>query len=163
LDARKFVATKKQIVDPGKWGQGGNRGMPKTAFPLSKTRSFQLGKCWSWRVDRIAAGGIQGRILTAFEPSKEKFLAWLAIERQEGTAIVARYEFHGDEPGWHCHSLCAPIDGIPVALVKPYGTMRIPAARHRHRRLTFGMTEMSALALSFRVFRVTGKSEGGLV
>ena len=163
MRAREFVSHPKRVIERGKWGQGGTRGMPKTAFPLSKSRSFQLGKSWLWRVDRLAVGAIHGRLLTAFEPSKEKFLSWLLIERQAGNAMVARYEFHGDEPGWHCHCLAGAVDRIPVAVVKPYGTIRIPAARHHHRRLSFGITETSALALSFKVFRVEDKPEGALV
>ncbi len=163
MRTRAFIAQPKRIVDRGRWAAGGSRLMPKSAFPLSKTRAFQLGKSWMWRVDRIAAGGLHGRLLIAFEPSKEKFLAWLSIERQEGHAVVARYEFHGDEPGWHCHSLCGQIDQIPVGVVKPYGTQRIPAARHFHKRQTFAITEVSALSLAFRFFRIEDRPEDALV
>lgn len=163
MQVRKLIREPKALIEPGKWADGGSRGMPKSAFPLSKTRSFQLGKSWRWRVDRISVSGMEGRLLTALEPSKEKFLAWLSLCRGNEFSIIARYEFHGDEPGWHVHSLCGNVAKIPVAVVKPYGTLRIPKANNLHRRSEFGVTERDAISLSFKVFRVEAGAKGSLI
>lgn len=160
----RFIEKAKRLVEAGRWADGGPRTMPKTAFPLSRTRSFQLGKKWRWRVDRLDVDGVEARLLTAIEPGKEKFLAWLSVKKGEDYAIVARYEFHGaGEPGWHGHSLCGRLADIPVAVVKPYGTMRIPQARRRHRRGLFGVTESNAIAISFKKFRVSERPEDVMI
>jgi hypothetical protein len=163
MNVRQFIRQPKQIIEAGKWADGGTRGMPKSAFPLSKSRSFQLGKKWRWRVDRVAVEDTECRLLTAFEPAHEKFMAWLSICRGADYAIVARYEFHGDEPGWHVHSTCGRVSQIPVAVVKPYGTMRLPKASDPHRRNAFTITEMDAVSVSFRVFRVMALAEDGFL
>lgn len=165
VKVRALITARKKLVEAGDWLGGGSvRKMPKTAFPLSPTRSFVLGKRWRWRVDKLEVVGTEARLLTAFEPSREKFLSWLSLGRDGGYAIVARYEFHGeDEPGWHGHCLDTTVARIPIGQVKPYGTVRVPAARGRHRRTTYEVTEASALATSFRVFRVENVPEDAML
>ncbi len=103
-------------------------------------------------------------MLTAFRAETEDYLAWLSIERLRGEhSLVARYEYHGYEPGWHCHAVCGSLDKLPVAVVKPYGTMRAPHARNRHRRPSYGVTEQNALSVSMGFFKVMTFAEDGFL
>lgn len=135
--------------------------MPKSAFPLSRTRSWRLGFKWSWRVDVLDVDGHECRLLTAFEPSKEGFEACLTLLRDGAHVVVARLEYHGAEPGWHCHVSCDDLASLPAGIVKPYGIKRLPHPTARHRRVTYEMTEMSALSTSFGFFRVNEASPMG--
>ena len=97
--------------------------------------------------------------MTALDAGTERFLAWLSVRRGDEYAIIARYEFHGDHPGWHVHAQCGLVSGLTAAQVKPYGTRRLPTANRRHRRIGYDITEAGAVAASFRVFRVISGNE----
>lgn len=159
MNVRDLIRRPKRLSSAGKWADDGARGMPKSAFPLSRTRSFQLGRKWRWRVDLLDIDNGEARLLTALEPGTERFLAWLSVRRGDEFAIVVRYEFHGDHPGWHVHSQCGLVSGLKAAQIKPYGTQRVPAANRRHRRTEYDITETGAVAASFRVFRVISGDE----
>ena len=159
MNVRDLIRSPKRLASAGKWSDGGARGMPKSAFPLSRTRSFQLGKKWRWRVDLLDIDQGEARLLTALDAGTERFLAWLSVRRGDEYAIIARYEFHGDHPGWHVHSQCGLVSGLTAAQVKPYGTRRLPTANRRHRRIGYDITEAGAVAASFRVFRVISGNE----
>jgi hypothetical protein len=156
MRARELILKPKQITKAGDWKSQAT--MPKTAFPLSPTRQFRLGPKWIWRVDVLECENVECRLLTAFEPMKQTFVAWLSYERGGGYTLVARLEFHGDEPGWHCHSNCGPVSDIPIGVVKPLGTVRVPKARAFHRRTDYDITESDALAKSFKFFRVQAEA-----
>lgn len=156
MRARELILKPKRIIKAGDWKSGTR--MPKTAFPLSPSRQFQLGPKWTWRVDVLECEGVECRLLTAFEPMKQIFVAWLSYARGGGYTLVARLEFHGDEPGWHGHSRCGLISDIPIGVVKPQGTVRIPKARAFHRRTDYDITESDALAKSFKFFRVKAQA-----
>ena len=155
MNVRDLIRRPKRVSSTGDWADGGARGMPKSAFPLSRSRSFQLGRKWRWRVDLLEIEGGEARLLTALDPGTERFLAWLSVRRGDDFAIVARYEFHGDHPGWHIHSQCGLVAGLTAAQIKPYGSRRIPAANRRHRRVDYGVTEAGAIAAAYRVFRIS--------
>lgn len=161
MRVRELILKQKKIVVAGTWATG--KPMPATAFPLSKSRQLRLGRQWTWRVDRVAIGDSECRLLTAFQPQKHTFIGWLALVRGEAAAVLARLEYHGDEPGWHCHAMCGDVHDAPVGVVKPYGVQRLPKARAFHRRRAFEITEDVALSKSFGFFRVTGSPEGTLV
>jgi hypothetical protein len=156
MRARELILKSKRITKAGDWKSGAR--MPKTAFPLSPSRQFQLGPKWRWRVDVLECEGVECRLLTAFEPMKQTFVAWLSYVRAGGYTLVARLEFHGDEPGWHCHSNCGPVSDIPIGVVKPMGTVRVPKARDFHRRTDYDMTDSDALAKSFKFYRVQAEA-----
>jgi hypothetical protein len=156
MRAQELILKPKPIVKAGDWKSG--QRMSKTVFPLSPTRPFQLGPKWTWRVDVLDCDGVECRLLTAFEPMKQTYIAWLSYAKGGGYTLAVRLEFHGDEPGWHCHSCCGPVSNIPVGIVKPLGTMRIPKARAFHRRTAYDMTESDALAKSFKFFRVQAEA-----
>lgn len=158
--ARELILKPKSITKPGEWK---TRRIPRGQFPLGRGRYFQLGTRWSWRVDILAVDGVECRLLTAFEPSKESFLAWLTYRRGTSYVVVARLEMHGAEPGLHCHASCAPVSQLPEGVVKPFGVLRVPKARAFHRRTVYEITESEALARSFGFFRVTATPEGSML
>jgi hypothetical protein len=137
--------------------------MAKTAFPLSRTRSYILGARWTWRVDVLALAASEGRLLTAFEASTEQFLAMLTYRRGDVYVVVGRLEYHGHEPGLHCHSACDSLAAMQAAVVKPYGTRRFPKNKAFHRRTGYEMTQVTALETSFEFFNVTAAPDGAMV
>jgi hypothetical protein len=161
MRARELISGPKILTKAGDWKTG---KMTRNAFPLSRTRNFQLGVRWTWRVDMLEIDGNECRLLTAFEPSKNGFLAWLSYRRGDSYTMVARLEFHGSEPGLHCHSSCDDLHNVQVGVVKPYPSVRLPSARAKHRRDQFSMmTEASALSTSFGFFRVTMTPSGAMI
>jgi hypothetical protein len=158
--ARELILKPKTVTKAGEWKTG---KMTRSAFPLSRTRAFQLGVRWTWRVDVLEIDRVECRLLTAFEPLKQGFIAWLSYQRGDSYAVVARLEFHGAEPGSHCHATCDSISETPTGIVKPFGTQRMPRYGTRHRRTKYEMTETSALSMSFGFFKVKGTPEGAMI
>lgn len=138
--------------------------MPTNAYPLARRTGIVLGRGWHWRVDTLDAKGTALQLLTAFYPPKEEFRSWLGWRRHDGlVVIIARYEFHGTHPGWHCHCACCDVADIEPAQPLHRQFIRLPKAESRHRRNEFDITEGSALAQAFRFYRVTGTPEGMLL
>jgi hypothetical protein len=160
MRARQLIQRPKVLIKAGDWKAG---KMTRNAFPMSRTRNFQLGVRWIWRVDVLEIDGTECRLLTAFEPSKNGFLAWLSYRRGDSYTMVARLEFHGSEPGLHCHASCDDLHNVQTGVVKPYPSVRLPNARAKHRRDRCGITEASALATSFGFFRVTMTPNGAML
>lgn len=128
--------------------------MPATAFRLTKRAPYLLGRFWHWRVDELVGGGMEFRLLTAFRADTEEFMAWLAIPMGEALTVIARFEYHGDHPGFHCHSTCADHSEIPVGEQDPYLFKRAPGASNRHRREDPVRTESEAIERAFTFFGV---------
>ena len=160
MRVRGLLRKPKVVAKAGEWKAG---KMTRNAFPLSRTRNFILGARWNWRVDVLDIEGVECRLLTAFEPSKNSFLAWLSYKRGDSYVIAARLEFHGQEPGLHCHASCDDLHALPVGVVKPYGTQRVPKYGAPHRRAVYEMTESSALSTSFRFFGVRTPPDGAML
>lgn len=146
MRARELILKHKTVTKAGEWKTG---KMARNAFPLSRGRNFQLGVKWSWRVDILEIDHVECRLLTAFEPSKQGFVAWLSYQRGDAYAVVARLEFHGSEPGLHCHASCDAVSDIRAGVVKPFGTRRVPKFSAKHRRTKYEITKSSALSTSF--------------
>src|SRR3546814_14699434 len=77
----------------------------------------------------------------------------LGVVEGGDTKILCSYEYHGTEPGWHCHVKCGD-----VALVAPsqnrFGSKRLPKARDRHRRSSFGVTKATAQRVAVAFYRI---------
>ncbi len=164
MRVRRLLAKPKVVVKAGDWKTG---KMTRNAFPLHRSRSLVLGVHWTWRVDVLNMKedrtGRELRLLTAFEPSKQNFLAWLSYKRGDSYVVLGRLEFHGTEPGIHAHAACdAEADEITPGIVKPLGTRRAPRYGQRHRRDGYEMTENTALSTAFRFFNVRG-AEGEML
>ena len=160
MRARQLLLRPNVLMKAGDWKTG---TMTRNAFPLSRTRNFQLGVRWTWRVDILEIEGTECRLLTAFESSKNNFLGWFSYRRGDTYTMVARLEFHGHEPGLHCHACCDDLHNVQIGVVKPYPSVRLPNARAKHRREKFEITETSALSTSFRFFRVRMIPGGAMI
>jgi hypothetical protein len=149
------IRKKKYIEDPGSWKAG---KMPKTAFPLSKSHSYQLGSNWEWRVCLLSCDeGFRYRLLVAFDAAKQQYRAWLGLEIGNDLAILARLEFHPDHKGWHCHWKT----GVVSLLAR--GVVKEARARDRSRGCrtynSFDTSRMGAMQVAFRVFNADFRQE----
>ena len=121
-------------------GHGGK--MRSGDFPLARRTAIILPRGHHWRVDTLDAKG---------------------VAREGLLVIIARFEYHGTHPGWHCHLPCCDVAEIEPAQPLHRQFVRLPKAESRHRRMVFDLTEASALAAAFRFYRVTGTPEGMLI
>jgi len=120
---------------------------------------------WHWRVDQLGADdGTSYRLLTGFNRHIEEFASWLAEDTERNPILLARYEFHGSHPGWHCHAPCDDIaPGDPCAL-RTRDCLRFPRGGGFHRRTDFDTTsEVHALTRAFNFYRVNVPTDGGLI
>ena len=139
----------KNILDAGTWKADSK--MPKSAFPLSKQRSFQIRAKYRWRITRFSCAGETFRILIAYRNDLERYSAYLGREHDGDMAVVSRYEFHPSHGGWHYHADCAHSSEI----VGRTGGLddRLPAGRSHHRRAQFcHMDDARALSLAYKAF-----------
>jgi len=116
MTPRQIIRTPKIVIAEGEWKVVTKKAtMPATAFPMTKRDSFRLGRGWHWRVDVLQCCHIRVRLLTAFNPDTENYVAWLSMPRGENHAVLARLEYHadhGDHCGWHCHAPCCDLSQV---------------------------------------------------
>jgi hypothetical protein len=150
---KRIILAKKHITDGGEWKR--RQKMPRTHFPLLKSKSYQIPAKWdAWRVVRFEALGRSFRLLIAFDVGYEEYRAWLALDRGEDMVLLARLEFHGSHPGWHCHANCDDPHVRISGVVKGFGDRRYPKARRFHRHQQFNVAEHNALAIAFRFYGI---------
>lgn len=101
---RKIIGSEKTITDYGEWKSG--MKMPKTAFPLSKHSGFKIAKAFNWRIVRFECLGAKFRLLICYRIDLHRFITYLAKDVNDDMMILARYEYHAGEPGWHVHAIC---------------------------------------------------------
>lgn len=108
-------------------------------FPLSKKRgkAHPFSRRYRWQVITFLAFGRNFRALVAYHTLAPEFIVSLGEDVGGDVRMLARWEFHGTHPGWHVHTVCDDVDKLPVGIVKPAGTRRIPrpASYHRHMEL----------------------------
>ncbi|MGX7873692.1 hypothetical protein ACVDG5_013830 [Mesorhizobium sp. ORM6] len=126
--------------------------MPKTAFPLSKSHTFQLGKGWRWCVLALASEDRRYRLLVAYEKSKAQYRAWLGLESGTDQALLARLEYHPSHRGWHCHLKKGLVADVGCGVVKH-------SSAHERVKLcvdmgNFSVNDSDALAIACRIFNV---------
>lgn len=161
MKARAAIGTVKRVADKGEWKLiTGTSKMPKNAFPIGTNSPVVFARNWNWRVDRLEGGaGETYRLLTAFNGHKEEYRAWLAIDYGKNATLLARYEFHGSHPGWHCHAPCDDIGVSDPGALRTRGCSRLPAAKGFHRSQEFDTTSKErALARSFSFYRVSAET-----
>jgi hypothetical protein len=139
--------------------------MPKNAFPVGSNYPVGFARRWHWRVDYLTGeDGATFRLLTAFNRDIEEFRAWLAVDVGKSAILLARYEFHGTHPGWHCHAPCDDVEAGDAGALRVRDCKRMPGGTGFHRRQDFDTTsEERALARSFTFFNVTGGNAGDLI
>jgi hypothetical protein len=128
--------------------------MPRTAFPLSKSHSYQLGSTWEWCVWRLSCDtGCEYRLLVAFDPSKQQYRAWLGMQSGSDQALLARLEYHPSHKGWHCHIKCGLVSDIVLGVVKE------PRSKDKSRNCNaadiFDISQMNAIGVALRVFNAS--------
>ncbi len=155
---KDVILANKDITDQGKWQR---TKMTTGAFPLSRSkgRSYRLRAAYEWRVIRFQALGKDFRLLIAFNLEKEQYFAVLGLDDGRDTRVLASYEFHGTHPGWHVTAACGPIEDIPSGIRVGPWQRRIPEARTKHRRITFGVTKENAVEVAGKFFRLYRHSE----
>lgn len=160
MEVRQIVRSEKSVTELGSWKPG---PIPQGVFRLSRAgrRSYCLGPKYEWRLIRFDAWGRNFRLLVAYRLEIEVYRAWLAVEEGGDLKVLARYEFHGTEPGWHCHAHCGDDSEIVAGTVKHFRERRLPIAG-RCRRTTFGVTDQNALTIAAEFFRVNAKGVLGL-
>src|SRR5436190_379977 len=131
MRARDLVLKPKVVTKPGEWSVA---KMSQTAFPLTSGKGLRLGAKWSWRVDVLSCGDFECHLLTAIEISKEAFMACLTYKRGNAHVVVSRLEYHGHEPGLHCHASCEQLHEHAAGIMKPFGVKRFPKYGAKHRR-----------------------------
>ncbi|WP_157572702.1 hypothetical protein [Nevskia soli] len=131
---KKIIQADKIVTDWGKWTFGA--AMPKTAFPISKS-SFKIRSTYHWRIAKFLSLGESFRLLIFYRTDKPEYGAWLGMQRDSDTQLVARYEFHGTHPGWHLHAHCQT-DTAPIGRTLVDG-LRIPKSG-KCRRTDFSVT-----------------------
>lgn len=132
--------------------------MPRSHFPLSKSKGYALGKSWDWCIYRLHSGPGTFRLLVAFHTGKEEYRAWLALEAGSDAALLARLEYHATLHGWHLHIRTGELTDVALGVVKDSW------ARERRRDCAgdsgFDITKLNAVALAFRVFNVQPDDPG---
>jgi hypothetical protein len=149
MDALAALRTPKLFVEATPWHNG---PVSHAAFPLSHKGKIKLAKAWSWSVHTLEDGQRMYRLLVAFEPTKNQYLAWLGVAFGGDQAVVARVELHATHDGWHCHWKTGPLDEVGRGVVNgPFG---------RERRRDCGdhdipIGKANAFGLAYRLFNVT--------
>jgi hypothetical protein len=163
---RKAILIPKRLIAKGAWKLiTGTSRMPKNAFPIGSNYPVTFARNWHWRVDQIGTDdGTSFRLLTGFNRNIEEFASWLAQEAEHNPVLLARYEFHGSHPGWHCHAPCDDIGPGDAGALRTRDLLRFPRGGGFHRCTDFGTTsEEHALARAFNFYRVDVPSDGGMI
>ena len=104
------------------------------------------------------------KLLTAFNRHVEEFRGWLAVDFERNAILLARYEFHGHHPGWHCHAPCGDVEAGDAGALRTRDCRRLPGGMGFHKEQEFDTTSVErALARSFNFFRVRGEDAGPLL
>jgi hypothetical protein len=147
---RRIINGQKTVTNWGKWKSGDK--MPKSAYPLSKSR-FKVSAPYTWRVVEFKCLGETFRLLIAFRVDLNRYQCHLGRVVGGDMLTLARYEYHATEPGWHLHCVCDDTG-------RTLGTMkcedkRFPHWDSFHSQLEFGaMSEDLALKRAKEVFRL---------
>jgi hypothetical protein len=152
---KEFLFAPKSIVDKGAWS---DKKMPKTGgkFPLSSSRSYRLGGRWRWRVVELKVGIREFRLLIAYRQSKQQYLAILGDFSGKDTLILASYEYHSTHAGWHVHGSCAEPDDSQLGKMRHAGMRRFPRGNKRHRKLSYGVDDSSAITIAAKFYKIQG-------
>ena len=142
----------KTVVKLGTWHR--NEKMPRSAFPLSKSHSYTLGRSYQWCVyDLQGPAGDLYKLLIAFDPGKEQYRGWLGRVVGSDLALLERLEFHPSHKGWHAHIKRGELADVARGVVKEQSqrdrSQPCPAPN------IFTVTQLNAVSIAFRMFNVT--------
>jgi hypothetical protein len=106
--------------------------MPPRHSPIyTKSRPIRAG--WKWRAAHCEAKGRKFILTALCNVGRDNWKAVLIIEADEGTSVVARFEYHGSHPGLHGHSHCER-SGLEFGASGLDDLVRCPKEGKRHRR-----------------------------
>src|SRR5215207_336369 len=127
--------------------------MPRSAFPLSKSHSYTLGRSYEWCVyDLEDAAGENYRLLIAFNLGKEQYRAWLGRVVGADQALLGRLEYHPTHNGWHAHTKTGELAYVARGVVKDHRSRdRVEVCRAPDE---FSVTKLNALNIAFRALHV---------
>lgn len=154
MKLKDIIRGQKSSLSIGKWGYG---HIPRTQFPMSrlKDRRYKYGKEYAWRVVQFDAAGRHCRILIILNEKKEILRARLGVESSGDMIVISDYEFHGSEPGWHCHVATDDHSEISPGAAR-FNKRKWPT---QPSRTQFGATEANALSIVARHFRFEAQGD----
>lgn len=148
-----MLATKSDI-HIGEWRTG---RIPNKDFPAkAKPRAFKFGPAYIWSIIRFTALGRDCRVRVLLREGREIYSACLGVVEGGTLKVLATYEFHGTEPGWHCHVRCDDLAALDP-LVNRHGSTRLPAAKRRHRDTAFRVTKKTGVRVALDFFRIEAR------
>lgn len=151
MKLRRIVQATKTITDSGTWKTGSK--MPKSAFPLSKSSQFKVSSTYTWKVISFDALGERFRVLIYYRIALHQYSAVLAKAVGGDMLVMARLEFHGTHPGWHCHALCDATGAVSGRSGAP--DKRIPKVSGFHKQSEYGVAgDRSAHDKAAKFFRL---------
>jgi hypothetical protein len=156
---RHIILAKKVISAPGQWQSG---KMPRTAFPLSKSKAkaYRLGNR-RWRALSFTADGNLFRLLVSYSYDLGQFQAMLGMDDGGDTKLLARLERHPTHAGWHMHVTCDSDDAPPGIKAGPWVRCLHGKLQRKYKR-DVPQTDAAAFQMAVSVFRLDRTEGGGL-
>ena len=153
----QIISADKEIQSTGTWGSG---KMARSDWPsrTAKAKAYKFGTAYTWRIIKFTCKGLDCRVRVLFNEDKSIFRATFGVTISGDTTVLCDYEWHGSEPGWHCHARCDEVNDLDPSKNR-FGSRRLPAAGTFHRRMEFGsvhgpMDEETAFNTALSVFRI---------
>lgn len=151
MRVKDVVRASKVVVDQGSWKDG---KMPNTAFPLGKS-PLHISAKFRWRSLIFEALDFRFRVLIVYRLDLQKYSAFLGRVEGKDMLMLARYEWHANEPGWHVHvpRTCDDREQLPG---RTGGCdRRVPRAFGQHRSTSFDVVDdESAFRRAYDAFRL---------
>ena len=150
VQLRRVINGPKTVTNWGVWKAGIK--MPRSVFPLSKNQ-FKIPKAYSWCVVEFDSQGDSYKLLVAYRVDLQRYQCLLGKVVLDDTIVLARYEYHANEPGWHMHCVCDDAGQVPGTI--KCSEKRLPAWSAFHKGKEFGtMDNRLALERAKRIFKL---------
>jgi hypothetical protein len=122
-----------------------------------KDKRYKYGHEYAWRLVKFDAAEQRCRVLILLNEAKEILRARLGVEVNGDMVVLSDYEFHANEPGWHCHVAIKPLAELSCGSAR-YGLEKWPKDSSRKE---FRVDETSALSVVARHYNF--KAQGELI
>lgn len=144
------IRAPKTDVSAGAWKRG---HIKREMFPLSyaRAKNYKFGQDYQWRVVRFHCLEQKFRVLILLNEGKQIFRATLGFENAQDICVLCHHEFHGSEPGWHCHLTNKEHHAVPAGISRSH-MRRWPQAKAPHSRLEFKVDLANALSVAAERF-----------
>lgn len=140
MRVKEVIRAQKVIIDAGAWKDG---KMPNSAFPLGKS-PLNINVHYRWRCVSFECIEARFRVLISYRLDLQKFSAYLGRLEGKDMMVLARYEWHANEPGWHVHVPRACDDALQVPGRSGGCDRRVPQAFGGHRQQDFDIVDDSS-------------------